>query len=209
MYDPHQKQHRLSRLMPNALVVCHPLLTFPTIVCRPILHAVIIRCRCLPPLPLSSAAAVFHCHHLCCSHHHHSTVSAVSCRPISSFPIIVRRPILQAIVIRHRCHPPSLSSAVSVVVCHRHLPPLQPSLPLHCIWHHLPLLSLPHCSPPPNLACLCCPPPQSSSAPVVVCHRPLCLPTPSSIAAAIIATPPSPPWRRLHCRHRHVIFLKK
>ena len=88
--------------------------------------------------------------------------------PHSSFPVIVRRPILQAIVIRRRRHPPPSSSAVAVIVRRRGLPPSQPSSPLSCLRRLLPPSSLPHCSPPPNLACL---------------HRP-----PLTVAAAVVSS---------------------
>jgi hypothetical protein len=87
---------------------------------------------------------------------------------LSSFPVIVRRPILLAIVIRRRRHPPPSSSAVAVIVCRRGLPPLQPSSPLSCLQRLLPPSSLPHCSPSPNLACL---------------HRP-----PLTVAAAVVSS---------------------
>ncbi len=85
-------------------IACCPLLSTPFVVPHQILHAVVVRhCHCLPSLSLS-AAAVF-CHR---SHHHHSAVSALSHRPLSSFPITVRRPIMCVIVVRHPCrhHPP-------------------------------------------------------------------------------------------------------
>ncbi len=92
-----------------AAISCHLLLSI-LVVCRPILHAVVVcRCRC-PPLLSSTAAAVFRCR----SHLHHSAVSAISHRPLSSFPIAVRRPITPVIVVRHHPHPPPSSSAVAV-----------------------------------------------------------------------------------------------
>jgi hypothetical protein len=89
---------------------CRPFFSFPVLVRRPISHAVGFRSyRCLPLL-LSSAAAVFHRH----SNHHHSAVSTISHHPLSSFSIAVRRPILRVVIIRHRCHPLPLSSAIAV-----------------------------------------------------------------------------------------------
>ncbi len=55
---------------------CRPLLSLPDVVRRPILHSVVFRHYHCPPLPLWSAAAVFHRH----SHHHNYAVSAVSHR---------------------------------------------------------------------------------------------------------------------------------
>ncbi len=89
---------------------CHPLFSFPVVVRRLILHAVVFCRYCFPPLLSLSAAAVFHRH----SHHHHSAVSAVSHRPLLSFPIAVFCPILRVLVVRHRRHPPLLLSAVAV-----------------------------------------------------------------------------------------------
>jgi hypothetical protein len=83
-----------ARLTPNAIVCCR-LLSFPVVVRHRILHAVVDRRRLGPPLPSSSAAAVFRCR----SHHRHSAVSAVSCHPLSSFLVIVRCLILHAIVV--------------------------------------------------------------------------------------------------------------
>ncbi len=74
--------------------------------------------------------------------------------PLSSFPVIVRRPILQAIIIRRRRHPPPPLSAVAIIVRRRGLSPSQPSSPLSYLQRLLSPSSLPHCSPPPNLACL-------------------------------------------------------
>jgi hypothetical protein len=89
---------------------CCPLLSFPILVCRPILHTIVFGCYHCLPLPLLSAAAIFHC----CSHHHHSTVSAVSHCPLSSFPIAVRHPILLVVIVCHSHHPPPLLSNVPV-----------------------------------------------------------------------------------------------
>ncbi len=136
----------------------------PTQPCMPSLSAAVIRRRRPPPLLSLSAATVFRCRHLSRSHHRHSAVSAVSHHPLSSFPIIIRRPISRAIVIRQRRRPPPSSSAVAVVVHRRGLPPLQPSLPLSCLRRLLPPSFLPHCSPPPHLACLRRPPPTVAAA---------------------------------------------
>jgi hypothetical protein len=91
-------------------ISCRPLLSVSFIVRHPILHAVVIRCCRCPPLPSLSAAAVIPC----CSHHHHSAVSAVSHRPLLSFPIALCRSIMRVVDVRHHCHPPPLSSAVAV-----------------------------------------------------------------------------------------------
>jgi hypothetical protein len=136
----------------NAVVVRRPLPTFPVVVRRPISRAIVV--RCLRPPPSSAAIAVFRCRHLRRSHHCHSAVSAVSRHPLSSFPIIVRRTISGAVVIRRRRRPPPSSSAVAVVVRRCGLPPSQPSSPLSCLWRLSPPSSLPHCSPPPDFACL-------------------------------------------------------
>ncbi len=151
-------------LMLNAIVVRRPLPTFPVVVRRSILRAIVIRCR--RPPPLSAAIAVFRCRHLCRSHHRHSAVSTVSRCPLSSFPftVIVCRPISRAVVIRRRPRPPPSLSAVAVVGRRRGLPPSQPSSPLSCLRRLSPPSSLPHCSPPPNLACLLCPPPTVAAA---------------------------------------------
>jgi hypothetical protein len=108
----------------------------------PSLSAAVICRRRPPPLLSSSTTTVFRCRYLCRSHHRQSAVSAISCRQLLSFPVIVRRPILQAVIICHRHHPPPLSSAVTVVVCRCGLPPLQPSWPLNCLWHLLPPLKM-------------------------------------------------------------------
>ena len=121
---------RAYQPLPNVIVVRRPLSSFPLVVCRLILPChrppplslfatVVVRCRhppC-PPLPLLSAAAIFCCH----IHHCHSTVSAFSCRPLLSFPIVVHRPISHAIIFcRYRCPPlPSLFAA-PVFHCHSH-----------------------------------------------------------------------------------------
>jgi hypothetical protein len=130
----------------------------------PSLSATVVRHHRPSPSLLSSAATVFRCRHLCCSHHHQSPVSTISCRLLSSFPVIVRRLILQAVVIRCRCRPPPSSSAVTVVVCRHGLPPLQPSSPLSCLRRLSPPSSLPHCRPPANLTCLCHPLPTVAAA---------------------------------------------
>jgi hypothetical protein len=168
-YDPHQKQHRLLHplcLMP-LLFAAHSqpsLLQSAAQSCVPLSSAAIVRHRRLLPLLLSFAAAVFRCRHLCRSHHCHSTVSAIAHRPLLSFPVRVRRPILRAIVICRRCHLPPLLSTIAIVVRRCGLPPSQPSLPLSCLWCLLPPSSLPHCCPPPNLVCLRCPPPTAATA---------------------------------------------
>ncbi len=154
------------------------------------MSATIIVHHCLhPPLLLSSTATVFH--H--CSHHRHSTVSAISCHPLSSFPVIVRRPILRAVVICHGCHPPlPLLSAAAATF---------PPCSHHCHFavsavSCCPLSSFPTvvCRPISHAVIVChrcCPPPLSSTVTVVIrrCHLPL--PQPSS------------PLHRLHCTSCH------
>jgi hypothetical protein len=103
----HRSHHRHSAV---SAFSCHPLLSFPVVVRRPILHDVFFRRYCCPPLLSLSTAAVFHCH----SHHHHSAVSAVSHRPLLSFSIAVRRPILHVVVVCQRHHPLPLSSTIAV-----------------------------------------------------------------------------------------------
>jgi hypothetical protein len=110
-------------------------------------------------------------------------------RPLSSFPLVVHRPILRTVVVR-RLHPlPLLSSTVAVVVVCRHRCPPPPSsavaaviatlcLCLQCLLP--PALVLPLCSLRPNLACCCCPPLSLSAFAVVVCHQLLPPPQPSS-----------------------------
>ncbi len=85
-------------------------------------------------------------------------IAVVVLRPLPTFPVLVRRPILHAVVVRCRCPLPS-SATIAVVVrrCCFPLPPSlpQPSLPLHCLCHLLPpALVLPRHSPPPDLASL-------------------------------------------------------
>ncbi len=121
--------------------------------------------------------------------------AAVVRRPLPTFPVVVRCPILLAVIVRCHCPPPS-SAAIAVVFCRRCLP-LPPSSPqpssplcrLHCL--SPPALILPRHSLPPDLASRCHLPP-SSSATVVVrcCHQ--CLPARSATVASIIATQLSP-----------------
>ncbi len=116
-------------------------------------------------------------------------------RPLPTFPVVVRRPISRALVVRCRRPPPS-SAAIAVVVRRRclPLPPSlpQPSSPIHCLRRlSQPALVLPRHSPPPDLASRRHPPP-SSSATVVVRRRRRCPPPRSSTVAAIIATQLSP-----------------
>ncbi len=51
--------------------------------------------------------------------------AVVVCHQFSSFPLIVRRPILRAVIICHLCRPPLSSSAVAIIVvrCRRRPPP--------------------------------------------------------------------------------------
>jgi hypothetical protein len=110
-------------------------------------------------------------------------------RPLPTFPVLVRRPILHAVVVRCRRPPPS-STTIAVVTRRRCLllPPSlpQPSSPLCCLCHLLPpALVLPSHSRPPDLASLIirrrhCPPPLSSGVAVIVHHRHLPPSQPSS-----------------------------
>jgi hypothetical protein len=115
-------------------VSCFPLLSLPVVVCCLILRAVIVSlCRHCLPSSLSTAAIFRHCIHHC-----YSAVSAVSCRPLLSFPILVHHPILHAVIIhQHHCMP-QLLSAVAVIVRHRHLPLPQTSLSLYHLHRLLP-----------------------------------------------------------------------
>jgi hypothetical protein len=106
--------------------------------------------------------------------------AVVVLRLLPTFPVLVRRPILHAVVVR--CHRllPSFAT-IAVVVRRRCLPlppPLpQPSSPLCCLHHLLPpALVLPRHSPPPDLASLIirrrhCPPPLSSGVAVIFRRR--------------------------------------
>jgi hypothetical protein len=118
-------------------------------------------------------------------------------RPLLTFPVVVCRPILCAVVLCC-CRPPPSSTTIAFVVCRcclLLLPSLpQPSSPLRCLCHLLPpALVLPRHSPPPNLASLVIchrrrPPPLSSGIAVIVRHRGL---------------PPSQPSLPLSCLQHH------
>ncbi len=155
-------------LMLNAVVVLRPLPTFPVLVRQPILRAivvrccrplpssatiaVVVRCRCLPlqpSLPQPSSPLCFLCHLL----------PPTLVLPPHSLP-----PNLASLIIRCHHRPPPLSSGIAVIVCRRGLPSSQPSLPLSCFQRLSSPSSLPHCSPPPELACLHCPPPTITAA---------------------------------------------
>ncbi len=117
--------------------------------------------------------------------------AVVVCRPLPTSPVVVRRPISRAVVVRCRRPPPS-SAAIAVVV-HRRCLPLppsspQPSSPLRCLRRLSPpaLVLPPHSLPPRSHK-------PSSSAAVVVCH---CRSPPSpSLSAAAVFHPCS--------HHRH------
>jgi hypothetical protein len=89
--------------------------------------------------------------------------------------------LLFAVVVIHRCrcrHPPlPLSLSTTVVVPHRHLPPLQSSLPLRVSAVSCPpLLFVPFVVHRPILhaiviRCCCCLPSPSSSAAAIFCRR--------------------------------------
>ncbi len=145
----------------NAVVVLRPLPTFPVLVCCPILHAVVVRCcrptpasatiavvvrrRCLPLPPSLPQPSL----PLCCLRH---LLPSALILPRHSLP-----PDLASLIICRRHCPPPLLSGVAIIVCRCGLPPSQPSSPLSCLRHLSSPLSLPHCSPPPELACLRCP----------------------------------------------------
>ncbi len=108
--------------------------------------------------------------------------AVIVCRMLSSFPLVVRHPILRAIIVSRLRHPLLSPSAVTVVVIHRRRCPPPPSSASAAIIATLclrplspPTLVLPFCSLPPNLACrvvrcYCCPPSPSLSA-AAVFHR--------------------------------------
>jgi hypothetical protein len=113
--------------------------------------------------------------------------AVVVCRPLSSFPLIVHRPILHAVVVRRICRPPLSSSAIAVVVvCRHHCPPPSSSasaaiIATPCLHRLLPpALVLPLCSLPPNLACHCRSPLSLSAFTLVVRRSRLLLLQPSS-----------------------------
>jgi hypothetical protein len=114
----------------------------------------------------------------------------IICRPLFSFPIIVHRPILRAIVVCCHHYPPPLSSATAIVV-HCRSPFLLPLLSAALV------IRRHHCSPPlPSSAavvicCHCCLPPLLSAV-VVVIHSRCRHPPLSSFAAVVICR---------HCCH--------
>ncbi len=118
--------------------------------------------------------------------------AVVVCSPLPTFPVVVRCPILRAVVVRCR-HPPPSSATIAVVI-RRSCLPLPPSLPqpsssLRCLRRRSPpALVLPRHSPPPNLASRHHLPPSLSATVVVVRRRRCCPPLQSSSVAAIIAT---------------------
>jgi hypothetical protein len=75
--------------------------------------------------------------------------AVVVCRPPSSFPFVVRRLILHAVVIRHLCRLPLSLSAIAVAAHHHHCCPLPPCSATAAIIATL--LS------PPSLTALSCP----------------------------------------------------
>ncbi len=132
--------------------------------------------------------------------------AVVVLRPLPTFPVVVRRPILRAIVVRCRCPPPS-SATIAVVVRRRCLllPPSlpQPSSPLRCLRHLLPPALVLSChSPLPDLASLVIrrhrrPPPLSSGVAVIVRRRDLPPSQPSSPLSCLrhLSSPSSlPHW---------------
>jgi hypothetical protein len=120
--------------------------------------------------------------------------AVVVCRPLSSFPLVVCRLILRAVIVRRLCHQPlSLSAIAIVVVCGRRHPPPPSSavaavIATLCLRHlPPPALVLPLRSSPPNLACRCCLLLSLSAFTVVVCCR------------RLLPLLPSSPLRCLHC----------
>jgi hypothetical protein len=140
----------------------------------------------------------------------------VVCRPLSSFLLIVRCPILRAVIVRRLCHPPLLSSTVAVVIVRRRQrlpPPSSASAAITatpCLCCLLPpALVLPLCSLPLNLACCCRPPLLLSAFAIVVRRSHLPLPQPSSplrclrrLSPPALVLPHSspPPNHACHCR---------
>jgi hypothetical protein len=113
--------------------------------------------------------------------------AVVVCRPLSSFPLVVRCLILCAVILHHLRCPPLSSSTAAVVVIHRCCCTPPPSsaaaavIATPCLRHLLPpALVLPLCSLPPNLACHCHPPLLLSAFSVVIQCRHLPPPQPSS-----------------------------
>jgi hypothetical protein len=197
--------------MPNAIVVCRPLLSFPIVVhhlisCAVSSATIIVRlCHCCLPLPSLSAAAVVVC--CCCLlpriHHCHSAVSTVSHRLLLSFPIVVHHLITCAVTVCcHRLPPlPSFSAAV-VFCCRSHHHHSAVSALSH---HPLSSFSLLGCRPILHAVVVCrhcCPslllstialivrhrrlPPSQTSLPL---HCLLCLLPPSLIATSSLHQP--------------------
>ncbi len=132
--------------MLNAVVVCRLLPTFPVVVRHPILRVIVIRCS--HPLPLSAAIAVVvhrRCLPLLPSLPQPSLPLCCLCRLLLPTLVLPRHSLPLNLASRH--HPPPSSSANAIVVPRCGLPPLQLSLPLSCLRHLSPPLSLPHCSP--------------------------------------------------------------
>ncbi len=114
---------------------------------------IVVHCRHLPPLQLSSPLRV----------------SAISHRPLLSFPFVVCRPISHAVVIHRCCCPPLPSLSATVVFrCRGH----HHHLAVSTVFYH-PLLSFPiafhcpimcvivvhhRCHPPPLLSTIAIPP---------------------------------------------------
>jgi hypothetical protein len=143
--------------------------------------------------------------------------AVVICRPLSSFPFVVRLPILSAVIVRRCRRPPSplLSLAFTAVVIRRHRHPPPPSsasvaiIATPCLRRLLPpTLVRPLRSLPPDLACCCRPPLSLSAFAVVVCRRHLLPPQPSSplhclrclSPLALVLPHRSPPPNHTFCR---------
>ncbi len=155
-------------LMLNAVVVLRPLPTFPIVVRRPILRAVVVHCRRPPPSSATIAVVVCRrCLPLPPSLPQPSSPLRCLCHLLPPALVLPRHslpPNLASLVIRSRRLPSPVSSGVAVIVYRRGLPPSQPSSPLSCLRRLSSPSSLPHCSPPPELACLCLPPPTITAA---------------------------------------------
>jgi hypothetical protein len=174
---------------PYAGVVCRPPSSFPLVVRCLTLHAVIIRRLRCPPLSLSAIAIITHHRHchlpppcsvaaMFCRRSHHPlfAVSAFSRRPLFSFPILVRRPILHAVVFRSYCCLPSPSSSTAAVF-HR-----------HSHHHHSGVSAISHCPLLSFSIAVCCP----FLHFVAIPHRRHLLPPSSAIAVPpLLVLPPT------------------
>jgi hypothetical protein len=144
-------------LFAAALVLLPPCSLPPNLASRhrppPLSSAAVVirRCRCHCPPPSLSTAANILPPQPSLPHH----VSAISCRPLLSFPFVVCRPILHAVVIRRCLWSP--------------LPPLSPAAVFRRRSHHrhstIPAVS--HCLLSSFPIAVCCP----IMRVVVICHH--------------------------------------